>query len=573
MLPAALGAALVGLALPAAAQGTLVRANLGPAGTQANGPAFTPRFSADGRWVVFASTATNLVPEDTNQSSDIFVQDRSSGATTRESVADDGTQANDGSGTPAISADGRFLAFASRATNLVPGDTNGRLDVFVRDRQTGTLALASLTSAGLPAGGDSFAPALSADGRYVAFQSSAPDLVFGDTNGAPDVFVRDLVNGTLVRASVSSPGAQANGGSEHAVLSADGTLLAFASSATNLAPGITSGVGNVFVRDLVVGTTSCISVDAAGHEGDDWSSAPALSSDGRFVAFRSWATNLVAADSNGAADIFLHDMTTGVTVRASLGTGGVQPDADCNDPALSADGRYVLFSSSATNLVASDTHASSDVFLRDRLLGTTTCVSRAAGDAPALGDSQACTLTPDARFVIFTSSAPNLVGQDSNACSDLFWTDRNGCAAVLASYCSAAPSSNGCVATLSAAGTPSASAGSGFVLQADLVEGQRLGLFFYGLSGPAEQPFAGGSALLCVNSPLRRMTAQNSGGDAGLCNGQLSLDWNQYVATHAHALGVPFQGGEVVWVQAWYRDPDAPGSASLSNGMWFEVCR
>ena len=573
MFSAALGAAIVGLALPAAAQGTLVRANLGAAGTQANAPALTPRLSADGRCVVFASAATNLVPEDTNQSIDIFVADRWTGITTRESVAADGTQADDGSGTPAISADGRYVAFTSRASNLVPGEANGCFEVFVRDRQTGTIVLASRSAAGLAGNGDSYAPALSADGRCVVFQSLATNLVAGDTNAVLDVFVRDLVAGTIVRASLSSPGAQANAGSEHASISADGMQVVFASSATNLAPGITSGVGNVFLRDLGVGTTSCISVDPGGAEGDDWSAAPALSPDARYIVFRSWATNLVGGDGNGAADILLHDMITGSTVRAGLGAGGVQPNADCGDPAVSSDGRFVLFSSAATNLVAGDTNSAADVFLRDRTLGTTALVSLGLGGAPAQGDSQACTLTPDGRFVLFTSSAANLVGHDGNACADAFWLDRNGCAPVVASYCSASTSSNGCVATLSASGTPSASAGAGFVLQADQVEGQRLGLFYYGLSGPAAQPFGGGKGLLCVSSPLRRMTAQDSGGDAGQCNGQLSVDWNEYVATHPHALGVPFQGGEVVWVQAWYRDPDAPGGASLSNGMWFEVCR
>ncbi len=449
---AAVGVALAGFGAGAFAQGTLMRASLGQAGAQGDAGSLAAKLSSDGRLVAFSSSATNLVPDDSNGIVDVFVQDRASGLTTRVSVAADGTQADDGSGDAAISADGRFVAFASRATNLVAGDTNGCFDVFVRDLQTGSVQRVSVSSAGVEGDRDSYGPALSADGRYVAFYSWARNLVSGDTNDTSDVFVFDTQSGTCVRASVSSSGVQGNSTSDQVALSADGRTVAFASTSTNLSAGLGSGVANIFVRDLVLGVTSCASLDPAGLEGDSWSLNPALSPDARWVAFRSYATNLVPADGNEAADILVHDRSTGVTTRASLSSTGVQANADCEDPQISSDGRYVLFTSSATNLVAGDSNGVEDVFLRDRLFGTTILLSNALAGAPANGESLLAAFTPDTRFVSFTSGASNLVPGDTNASWDVFWIDRAGPASVVANYCHAASSSHGCVSSLSASG-------------------------------------------------------------------------------------------------------------------------
>src|SRR5437867_4406185 len=233
---------------------------------------------------------------------------RSAGAqtTVRVSVASDGTEGNDVSLGSALSADGRFVAFDSAATDLVAGDTNGVSDVFVHDRQTGTTERVSVASDGAQGNGSSglvtfaFPPALSADGRFVAFVSFATNLVAGDTNGATDVFVHDRQAGTTERVSVASGGSQSNGSNVGSALSADGRFVAFQSAATNLVADDTNGATDVFVHDRQTGTTERMSVASDGSQGNGFNAGPALSADGRFVAFHSTATNLVAGDTNRA---------------------------------------------------------------------------------------------------------------------------------------------------------------------------------------------------------------------------------------------------------------------------------
>src|SRR5438094_565922 len=298
---------------------------------------------------------------------------RSAGAqtTVRVSVASDGTEGNDVSLGSALSADGRFVAFDSAATDLVAGDTNGVSDVFVHDRQTGTTERVSVASDGAQGNGSSglvtfaFPPALSADGRFVAFVSFATNLVASDTNGATDVFVHDRQTGTTERVSVASDGTEGNAASAGATLAADGRFVAFHIAATNLVAGDTNGTTYVVVHDRQTATTERASANG-------FSAGPALSADGRFVAFHSTATNLVAGDTNGATDVFVHDRQTGTTERVSGASDGTQGNDASAGPALSADGRLVAFHSSATNLVAGDANRAYDVFVHDRAVSTTT---------------------------------------------------------------------------------------------------------------------------------------------------------------------------------------------------------
>jgi Tol biopolymer transport system component len=290
------------------------------------------------------------------------------GVTRRVSVGAAG-QANGGSLSPAISADGRFVAFNSYASNLVPGDTNGTTDIFVRDLLARVTRRVSVGPAGQGNSDSSGVPAISADGRFVTFTSSASNLVPGDTNGAIDVFVRDLQAGVTKRVSVGT-GGQANDYSFFATISADGRFVAFESFAANLVPGDTNGTSDIFVRDLQAGVTRRVSVGAAGQGNSDSSGAPAISADGRYVAFFSHASNLVPGDTNGAYDIFVRDLLAGVTRRVSVGASG-QGNRDSLAPAITADGRSVAFVSASFNLVTHDTNRAWDVFVRDPLLDAT----------------------------------------------------------------------------------------------------------------------------------------------------------------------------------------------------------
>ena len=331
----------------------------------------------------------------------------------RASISSNGTQGNGNSLNPAISGDGRYVAFVSWASNLVPGDTNGLGDVFVRDHVTGTTTRVSVDSNGNQANSYSREePAISADGRYIAFASSASNLVPGDTNITSDVFVRDRVAGTTTRVNVATNGSQANNHSSadttQVSISADGRYIAFASFAQNLVPEDTNIHYDVFVHDRVTRTTSRVSVDSNGNQADDGnSSQPSISADGRYIAFTSYASNLVPGDTNlslsgegSAWDVFVHDRVAGTTNRVSVDSNGNQANLDSMEPAISADGRYVAFVSWASNLVSGDIQYNTPVYVHDRATGTTTAVSVATGFA---NEGIRPSISGDGRYVAFDS--------------------------------------------------------------------------------------------------------------------------------------------------------------------------
>jgi Tol biopolymer transport system component len=290
-----------------------------------------------------------------------------------------GRQTDDESFGVALSPDGGSVAFGNAAA-LVPEDTNGKWDVYVRDDGTGTTVSVDVGADGKPTGGRLVytRAAIGDQGRFVAFVSESRNLVPGDTNGVADVFVLDRSLGTIERVSVASGGGQSNGdsGLYAPAVTPDGRYVAFASLASNLVPGDTNGTWDVFVRDRVRGTTERVSVGAGGEQAKGNSSgAPALSADGRFVAFQSFASNLVPGDTNGATDVFVRDRTAGTTERVSVATGGGQGDGQSGESTISADGQLVAFDSQASDLVPGDTNAATDVFVHDRRTGSTTLVS------------------------------------------------------------------------------------------------------------------------------------------------------------------------------------------------------
>jgi Tol biopolymer transport system component len=395
-------------------------------GQQPNGHSYEPAISADGRFVAFASIASNLVAGDLNGTIDVFVRDRRLQVTRRVSVGPGGQQANDNSLLPAISADGRFVVFVSSASNLVAGDTNQLLDVFVRDRVAQVTTRVSVGPGGLQGNGDSFShsPVISAHGRFVAFASFASNLVAGDTNDTEDVFVRDRKLQVTRRESVGPGGLQANSVSLGPAISADGRFVAFWSYANNLVGGDSNGRYDVFVRDRRVQVTRRVSVGPGGRQGNYDSSEPTISADGRFVAFESGASNLVAGDTNHRLDVFVRDRKLQVTRRVSVGSGGQQANTASYFPAISADGRFVVFTSYASNLVVGDTNGTGDVFVRDRMARVTRRVSVGPGGQQANSRSFLAAISADGRFVAFASSASNLVAGDTNGKVDVFVRDR-----------------------------------------------------------------------------------------------------------------------------------------------------
>jgi Tol biopolymer transport system component len=402
--------------------------------------------SSDGRFVAFSSAASDLVPGDTNFSRDVFVHDRVAGGTERVSVRTDGAEAKGGSygmgsTAPDISADGRFVAFMSEATNLVTGDFNGGPDVFVHDRVTGATEAVSVDAKGKVGDNWSRVPSISADGRFVAFDSSATNLVTDDSNNVYDVFVRDRQARETTLVSRAVNGTLSDGVSYNAAISGDGSDVAFYSSGANLVAGDTNGYSDVFVAARAGDAIERVSVASDGAEANDISYSPSISEDGSRVAFVSKSSNLVPTDINGTLDAFVHDRTTGRTGRITVTSSGLSHDDAFPRPAspfedlsltavrprvaLSPDGRFAAFVSRAANLSSGDANGLVDAFVRDLATGTTERVSvtPSGGDADgsALGTPA---ISADGRVVAFTSTATNLIPGDGNGEADVFARER-----------------------------------------------------------------------------------------------------------------------------------------------------
>ena len=442
LMPAVLVVTLLATATPASAYqrlGTRTIESVSSNGTAGNGRSgwgsgqtgFETSMSPNGRFIAFASSASNLVPGDVNGETDAFLHDRKLGTTTLVSVGIDGAPAVaplcGGSSSPSVSANGRYVAFVSCAANIVPGTTITQENVFVRDMRIGKTVLADVSSSNATANGPTGpgAATISANGRFVAFVSAASNLVPGDTNGSCgnaaldvlsgfgivicggwDVFVHDLKSGSTVRASVTSKGAQSMGGDTYdsqqtPSLSATGRYVVFASGAPDLMPPMprpckqvsldepTRGCNGVFVHDMKTGRTTIVSVASDGTAGDGLSfleTNESISANGRYVAFGSSSDNLVPNDTNavtGGFDVFVHDMRTGRTERDSVTSSGGQL-VDPYVPAISGNGRFVAFTESDSTSEAHDT-----VYVHDRLTGTSVAVasgrSKGFGGVPLSG--------------------------------------------------------------------------------------------------------------------------------------------------------------------------------------------
>jgi TolB protein len=391
--------------------------------------------STTGRFTVFVSDADNLVPNDTNQSSDVFLRDSQTQVTERVSVADDEAQSPTGGFGGKVSADGRYVAFSSTANNLVAGDTNGAPDGFLRDRVAGTTTRVTLANNGSQALGSSTIDDMTPDARFLVFTSDADNLGPLDENLATDVFVRDRLGPTTRRMSQAAEnlgdGIESDADSYGGAISDNGSYVTFISAASTLDPDFDCGCTDVFVRTRTATSVKRVTVTADDWTSDGDSESAVISGDGKWIAFSSRADTLIdPVDSNGFADVYVTARGSGVFQRASDSLEPLDPedptsphdaDGDSEVAGISSDGRFVAFSSEAKNLVSQALHAPSNAFVRDRvgattaLAGTTQTMGEPTGPTPLQSGSIANAISGDGGYVLFSSAATDVIGAgDSN---------------------------------------------------------------------------------------------------------------------------------------------------------------
>ncbi|MGV3486424.1 MAG: SdrD B-like domain-containing protein, partial [Planctomycetaceae bacterium] len=383
-------------------------------------PFFDSAASDNGRFVAFTTTKS-MLPVDTNSFSDLYVMERSTGDLEMISVSTSGLVANGASYNPSISGDGRFVAFRSFASNFSSIDANNTFDVFVRDRLLGTTTLISSkppdpTAGELGGNSYSYSPTISRDGSVVTFWSNASNLVAGDSNAEFDLFLKNLQTGALQRINVDASGNQALGGPTHESLpSHDGRFVGYWSRAVNLVAGDTNGAADVFLLNRQTGVTERVSVTQSGVQGNASSDHFSMSDDARFFVFQSDATNFTSLSGLQGKQVYLKDRQTGELNLISTGYDGAAPTGASLYPAISGDGRWIVYHSSANNLVAGDTNGSVDVFLYDRTTAITTLLSRGTNGTPSNGPSDWVRMSRDGSTILFNSAATNLVNPQPDA--------------------------------------------------------------------------------------------------------------------------------------------------------------
>lgn len=558
--------AVVGSAAASAQAPRTVRTSSGPNGEEANTPSNDSKISASGRFVVYESHATNLVPGDSNGAPDVFLFDLMTKAAEIVSLGSSGVQGNDRSAEPSISPDGRFVAFTSLADNLVPGDSNGQADVFVRDRLTHTTVRVSLLSGGGQSSGGGGQPSISDDGQVIAFASQATDLVPGITNGKTDIFVHNRSTGQTVRVSVSSSGAEADGFSERPSISGDGRFVAFRSAATNLDPGHTGGNDDIFVHDVLTGQTEMVSVSSTGIQSDGPCNFPSISGDGRYVAFQSPSGLLVPNDVNFTQDAFVHDRWTGETTLASLNSLGQQANQGAWWPSISYDGQFVAFASTSTNLVLDKPNGGWDCYVHDRVSGETRIVSVDSGGNLGKGTSGRPTTSNQGRVVAFASDAQNLVPGTTSILDHNYTHSIEGCTFPEVYCVPSLTSLPGCDMDIEFTHAPLASSPQDFLVTVRGV-GANVGICFVGVSGAQNVPFGTQGGAICVKPPLWRTAPKFDLGSPATCTGLYQFDLAELMAT-SPAIAV----GTEAFVQIWARDRPSPDGFAISDAIRFTVC-
>ena len=538
-----------------------------PGGTSWAPDSSSPSISHDGRFVAFETLSDGFSPDDTNLMYDVYVKDRST--RTLELVsrsAFTGLSGNASSLQPSISGDGQFVAFASGANDLVPGDGNVWIDIFVYERATGQIQLVSRPNLGGSADGVSAEPSISANGRFVAFMSAATNLVPGDTNGRLDVFLHDRLGGQLTMISRDIVGGMSNGDSDQPCISSDGRYVAFRTTATDIVPGDANNAADVIVYDRITGSNERVSRYSNGSQLFGESGFPSISGDGRLVAFHTDSL-IHPTDNPGSVDPVVFDVQAGSLWVASEIDIVTLANGESGLPRLSDDGEYVVFITDATNLAPGDTNGFWDIY-RVRVGGGPFERVSLAHDGSEITDLVFdARISADGSHIAFMSEADGVVSGDSDGGADVFV--RNLGPTFPRIRCQGKQNSAGCVPFVDFQGTPSVSSTDPFFVRSHGVVPAEAGFLIYGTSGRLNLDFHGGK--LCVKLPFHRMAAKHPlVFPAGCLQRSLRVDFNKRIqGGFDPALSI----GQVVNSQWIQRDPADPAGFgdSLSDALEFTI--
>lgn len=395
-------------------------------GTKGNSNSEMSDISLDGRYVVFQSQASNLVSGDTNNLYDIFLKDTMTNIVTRVSVDSSGSQSNGHSQDPKISGDGNFIVYMSGATNLVPNDTNGHADIFRYNTTTGITELVSVDESNNQADNGSGYPVVDTEGRFIAFITTSTNLSsVVDTNSVYDVVLKDMATGSATYLSQSDSGVLSNGQSSLPKISCDGRYIAFSSSATNLVSGDTNGKTDGFITDML-GTRTVANFTLSANQNTYVND---ISCDGRYVLYTTTSSNEISGDTNGKSDAFRYNRTNGLKDRVSIHENGSAPINDSSGAALSADGRYAIFQSTRSNFFTNSTDNNSnnfvnnDLFIRDMQASSMrVLVVKADLQNPTAGTGSVAAFSGTNR-VVYDTLGPLLVSNDTDNYYDVYTVD------------------------------------------------------------------------------------------------------------------------------------------------------
>ncbi|MAW59254.1 MAG: hypothetical protein CMJ94_00305 [Planctomycetes bacterium] len=400
--------AIVALPPCISAQGFTRRVNVNSLGALGDRGSSDVRISADGSCAVFSSDALNLDGAPSGFG-DVYLHDLLLHRTERVSLTDGGGLANKLSELPRVSGDGQRVAFVTYADNLVAGDTNSARDVYLRDRAAGSTQRISLSTSGEQSNNDSYVAGLSADGRYVLFSTRSAKM-HPDGNTRNHFYLRDTLNGTTTRTTETSLGAAANQDCRHGFLSAQADWVVFSTISTNLPGGAGNSRDDVYIRNLNTGVTEWISSTSTGGEPNSHCRYPSVSADGRWVVFQSAATNLVPGDTNGVSDIFLRDRQTGSITRISQRWDGSEAARECLSPRISEDGNTIVYQTTDPSIVPGDNNNAGDVFAYSRVTGLTQNVNLGSGGVFGNDSASDASISADGNRIAFASCSSNLIG-------------------------------------------------------------------------------------------------------------------------------------------------------------------